>query len=74
MVEEKKDVAGIGGHFEEYYRSIDKVCEHWEFLLVWRNNGNYKDEPMIKVSCSPLCGQLNNKWDNIGCVLYSFHD
>jgi len=28
MVEEKKDVAGIGGHFEEYYRSIDKVCEH----------------------------------------------
>ena len=23
----KKGVVGIGGHFEEYYKCIDKICE-----------------------------------------------
>ena len=30
----QKGVAGKGGHFEEYYRCIDKICELWDFLLM----------------------------------------
>jgi len=29
---------------------------------------------MTKLSCDPLCVKENNKWENVGYVLYSFHD
>jgi len=28
---------------------------------------------MTKLLCGPLWKE-NNKWENVGCVLYSFHD
>jgi len=29
---------------------------------------------MNKLSYEPLCGKKENKWENVGHVLYSFHD
>ena len=73
MVEDKRVLLVKVDTLKNVADAFDEVCENSEVLLAQRNNGCCRAGLMNNLSCGPLRKE-NNTWENIGYVLYSFHD
>ena len=73
MVEDKRVLSVKVETLKNVTDALKKSVRTHKFSWCREKNGCCKAKLIIKLSCFPLRKE-NNKWENVGYVLYSFHD